>query len=110
LIPHYRKLPWIPNDDEWRAILVAARDEPLRNRLMLAFAYDAALRREELCSLLTADIDPSANLDFRCLSGEAPPDARLQTVRETFASHSSSMIVVCQTDPSSRVTSAFSGL
>src|SRR6185312_2925824 len=46
LIPRYRKLPWIPNDDEWRTILTAVRDEPLRNRLMLAFSYDAALRRE----------------------------------------------------------------
>jgi site-specific recombinase XerD len=62
LIPRYRKLPWIPNDEEWRTILVAARDEPLRNRLMLALAYDAALRREELCSLLTSDIDPSQRL------------------------------------------------
>jgi site-specific recombinase XerD len=62
LIPSYRKLPWIPNDDEWGRILVVARDEPLRNRLMLALAYDAALRREELCSLLTSDIDPSQRL------------------------------------------------
>ncbi|HEX7771152.1 MAG TPA: site-specific integrase, partial [Pyrinomonadaceae bacterium] len=62
LIPRYRKLPWIPNDDEWRTILTAVRDEPLRNRLMLAFSYDAALRREELCSLTTADIDPSQRL------------------------------------------------
>ena len=62
LIPRYRKLPWIPNDDEWCLILVAAQAEPLRNRLMLAFSYDAALRREELCSLTTADIDPSQRL------------------------------------------------
>jgi integrase/recombinase XerD len=31
----------------------------LRNRLMLAFAYDAGLRREELCALTTGDIDPA---------------------------------------------------
>ncbi len=59
LIPRYRKLPWIPTDEEWHALLEAAREEPLRNRVMLAFAYDAALRREELCSLATHDIDPS---------------------------------------------------
>jgi integrase len=33
--------------------------EPIRNRVMLALAYDAALRREELCSLRTDDLDPA---------------------------------------------------
>ena len=33
--------------------------ESLRNRLMLALAYDAALRREELCLLATGDLDPA---------------------------------------------------
>lgn len=62
LIPSYRKLPWIPNDEEWQAVLVAAQGEPARNRLMLALSYDAALRREELCSLLIGDIDPAQRL------------------------------------------------
>jgi integrase/recombinase XerD len=62
LIPRYRKLPWIPTDEEWRAVLEAARSAPLRNRVMLAMAYDAGLRREELCSLATGDIDPSSRL------------------------------------------------
>jgi integrase/recombinase XerD len=62
LIPRYRRLPWIPSDEEWQAILAAARSQPLRNRLMLALAYDAALRREELCSVEVADIDPSRRL------------------------------------------------
>ncbi|GCF11879.1 tyrosine-type recombinase/integrase [Dictyobacter arantiisoli] len=62
LIPRYHKLPWIPNDDQWQAVLQVAREEPLRNRLMLAMAYDAALRREELCSLTTTDIDPAHRL------------------------------------------------
>jgi site-specific recombinase XerD len=62
LVPHYRKLPWIPNDDEWAALLQAAKDEPLRNRLMFAFSYDAALRREELCALTTSDINPGQRL------------------------------------------------
>jgi len=39
--------------------LEVARREPVRNRLMLALAYDAALRREELCSLQTSDLDPA---------------------------------------------------
>jgi site-specific recombinase XerD len=59
LIPRFKKLPWIPNDDQWRAIIEAAKEEPLRNRVMLALSYDAALRREEVCSLKTGDIDPS---------------------------------------------------
>jgi len=59
LLPQYRRLPWIPSADEWRAILEAARTEPLRNRFMLALSYDSALRREELCSLQTSDLDPA---------------------------------------------------
>jgi site-specific recombinase XerD len=62
LLPRYHRLPWIPTDEQWRAVLDAAQEEPLRNRLMLALAYDAALRREELCSLETEDIDPSHRL------------------------------------------------
>lgn len=57
LIPRYRKLPWIPNEDQWQSIIAAAQGDGLRNRAMLAMAYDAALRREELCALATADVD-----------------------------------------------------
>src|SRR5438105_2349766 len=59
LVPRQVKLPWIPSDAQWRSILETARTEPLRNRLMLALAYDAALRREELCLLRTDDLDPA---------------------------------------------------
>jgi site-specific recombinase XerD len=59
LIARHHKLPWIPNEDDWNLILDAARQEPIGNRVMLAFAYDAGLRREELCSLRSDDIDPS---------------------------------------------------
>ena len=59
IVPRYRKLPWVPNEDDWQTILAAAVQEPIRNRVMLTFAYDAGLRREELCSLCTNDIDPS---------------------------------------------------
>jgi integrase/recombinase XerD len=59
LIPRFTKLPWIPTDEQWQTLLLAARDEPIRNRLMLALAYDAGLRREELCLLRTDDIDPA---------------------------------------------------
>jgi integrase/recombinase XerD len=62
LIPRYEKLPAIPTDDQWAAILAAVRTEPVRNRFMLALAYDAALRREELCSLEVSDLDPAHRL------------------------------------------------
>lgn len=62
LIPRYTKLPWIPTDAEWMALLGAAKEEPLRNRIMLALGYDAGLRREELCLLEIRDIDPSQRL------------------------------------------------
>jgi integrase/recombinase XerD len=62
LLARLSKLPWIPNDDEWRAILRAARVESLRNKVMLLFAFEGALRREELCSLHTGDIDVANRL------------------------------------------------
>jgi integrase/recombinase XerD len=62
LIPRYRRQPWIPSDEEWQTLLAAAREEPVRNRLMLLLSYDAALRREELCALATGDFDPAQRL------------------------------------------------
>lgn len=59
LVPRFTKLPWIPTDEQWQALVAVAREEPIRNRLMLALAYDAALRREELCTLRTDDVDPA---------------------------------------------------
>jgi site-specific recombinase XerD len=59
LVPRMVKLPWIPAESEWLQVLGVFRAEPVRNRLMLALAYDSALRREELCSLRTDDIDPA---------------------------------------------------
>ena len=57
LVPCHHTLPWIPNDEQWQALLAALRAEPLRNRAMFALGYDAALRREELCLLEIADFD-----------------------------------------------------
>ena len=57
LVPRHHKLPWIPNDEQWQALLQALQTEPLRNRAMFALGYDAALRREELCLLEIADFD-----------------------------------------------------
>jgi site-specific recombinase XerD len=59
LVPRMVKLPWIPAEQQWRDVLAVFRVEPIRNRVMLALAYDAALRREELCSLRTDDLDPA---------------------------------------------------
>jgi integrase/recombinase XerD len=62
LILTYRTLPWIPTDEQWQAILEVVRQEPIRNRLMFALGYEAALRREELCALQTGDIQPGPQL------------------------------------------------
>jgi site-specific recombinase XerD len=51
------KLPWIPNDEEWERLLRATADDCIRDRAMLALAYDGALRREELCSIAISDFD-----------------------------------------------------
>jgi integrase/recombinase XerD len=59
LVPRLTTLPWIPNDLQWLQILGVAARESIRNRIMFALAYDAALRREELCSLHTDDLDPT---------------------------------------------------
>jgi integrase/recombinase XerD len=59
LVQRLTKLPWIPTQDEWRAVLEVARRQPVRNRVMFALAYDGGLRREELCSLRTDDLDPA---------------------------------------------------
>jgi site-specific recombinase XerD len=62
LLPPLVKLPWIPSEQQWRDVLAVFAAEPIRNRVMLALAYDAALRREELCSLRTDDLDPAHRL------------------------------------------------
>ncbi len=59
LVPHMNQLPWVPTDEQWHAVLEIASKEPVRNRFMFALAYDAALRREELCRLRTDDLDPA---------------------------------------------------
>lgn len=59
LVPRLVKLPWILAEAEWLQVLEVFRAEPIRNRLMLAPAYDSALRREELCALRSDDIDPA---------------------------------------------------
>jgi site-specific recombinase XerD len=62
LLARRKRLPWIPSDEEWRRLLDEAREEAIRNRCMLALAYDAALRREELCGLESSDLQPAHRL------------------------------------------------
>lgn len=62
LVPRFQTLPWIPNDEQWRAFLQVVKQAPLRTRCMAALAYDAGLRREELCSLQSSDLDPAHRL------------------------------------------------
>jgi integrase/recombinase XerD len=59
LVPRFQTLPWIPSDEQWRGFLEIVRRAPLRTRCMAALAYDAGLRREELCSLSSTDLDPA---------------------------------------------------
>ena len=62
LIPKWQTLPWIPTDAQWQTFLTTAQSESIRTRCMIALAYDAALRREELCSLQSDDVDPAYRL------------------------------------------------
>ncbi|QDN62869.1 site-specific integrase [Streptomyces sp. S1D4-14] len=62
LVRRLEQAPWIPNDDVWQRILVACATEPLRNRLMVALAYDGALRREELVQLDVGDFEHAHRL------------------------------------------------
>jgi len=59
LLPRFKKLPWIPSDEQWITLLVEARKESIRNRCMIGLAYDAALRREEICLVQSGDLDPA---------------------------------------------------
>jgi integrase/recombinase XerD len=59
LLPRFKKLPWIPTDEQWHAFLAVAKQESIRNRCMIGLAYDAGLRREELCLLQSDDSDPA---------------------------------------------------
>lgn len=61
-IQRFHKLPWIPSEAQWASVLAVVSQESPRNRCMLALAYDAALRREELCQLRSEDIDPAHRL------------------------------------------------
>lgn len=48
---------WVPDEGAWRGVLTVVGAERVRTRVMLALAYAAALRREELCLLCVGDLD-----------------------------------------------------
>jgi integrase len=62
LVRRVEKAPWIPHEEQWARIITAVQGEPLRNRLMVALAYDGALRRGELAALDVDDFEPAYSL------------------------------------------------
>ncbi len=86
LVRRYRRLPWIPDDDQWQTMLGTLREEALRNQLMLLLAYDGALRREELVSLEIGDLDlPRRLIRLRAETAKNGA-ARVVTFSDTTAS------------------------
>jgi integrase/recombinase XerD len=73
LVRRVEQAPWIPNVDDWAKILRAALAEPLRNRLMVALAYDGTLRREELVLLEPGGCSPSRTAWSRCWNSSLSP-------------------------------------
>jgi len=57
LVPQMRHFPWIPNGEEWEQIIRVVQQCKVRDQLLFALSYDAALRREEVCSLHISDFD-----------------------------------------------------
>jgi integrase len=62
LVQRLVKLPHVPSDEEWGALLRVASTSSVRNRLMLALGYYGALRRSELLGLQISDLDPAHRL------------------------------------------------
>lgn len=62
LVRRHRRLPWIPTEEHWQVLLSVVQKASVRTRLMFALSYDAALRRHELLTLDTTDIDPAHRL------------------------------------------------
>jgi integrase/recombinase XerD len=62
LVRRVEQAPWLPKDVQWQQILQSGALEPVRNRLMIALAYDGALRREELVQLEVGDFELAYSL------------------------------------------------
>jgi integrase len=63
VVSQKQRLPWIPSDSEWEALIThLMAHESIRNQLLILLAYEGALRREEVVSLRVDDFDWSARL------------------------------------------------
>lgn len=88
LVRRVEKAPWIPNEHAWDRILRACEAEPVRNRLMVTFAYDGALRREELVSLEPGDLELAWSLIH--LRAETTKSKRAREVTPTSSARQES--------------------
>lgn len=57
LVPTTQDFPWIPNQQQWQQIIDHLQTQKVRDKLMFALSYDAALRREEVCRVHIEDFD-----------------------------------------------------
>lgn len=88
LLPRRKRLPWIPSEEEWHRLLEHAKQDSVRNRCMLALAYDAALRREELCRLDSSDLQPAHRLlRVRAETSKSRQDRVVPYSETTYTSH-----------------------
>lgn len=56
-LPRSQRTPPLASDEDWWTILRTLRDDTARNRAMVLVAYQGALRREEVVTLLQGDVD-----------------------------------------------------
>jgi len=57
-VPKRLRLPWIPDDPTWRALIADLfAHDTLRDQTLVVLGYDAALRRAELVGLRLDDVD-----------------------------------------------------
>ena len=102
LVQRFTRLPWVPSDEQWQAILDAACRTSVRNRVMLALAYDAGLRRQELCALRSGDFDPAhrtVRIRAETTKGRrervVPYSAATGVLLQTYLAHRQSLSAAC---------------
>ncbi|MEV6592390.1 hypothetical protein [Streptomyces acidicola] len=78
LVPRFSKLPWIPDEQQWQDLLGAARREPVRNRVMLALAYEAA----SPCSAAKLECRHPMSAATSPATEPAPPSPASSTTRK----------------------------
>jgi integrase len=92
-IRRLHKLPWIPTDEEWQRVLQATSEDCVRDRAMLALAYDGALRREELCRVSVSDFDFARKLLTIRLGMHISPNALFRAYF-LFRQHAAKLLAV----------------